>query len=167
MQSEGVSPDIITFGVLAIGCSTHERGIHLIETARNFGIRLPMPFHTIKLLRWKLSFLIKYNFLTLFRNKVSFEVKDEMIFKLNAKNCVSRLNSEILGALLSRAGDISDFKYVKTILNAAKEDQTTLSPRFLAQLSKIVKKEKALRKSKEIDDEEKTCLSSSENLTNK
>lgn len=55
------------------------------------------------------------------------------------------MNCEILGGLLNRAREKKDLNYVKTILTAAKEDETTLDAKFIATLSKIVKNEKLSR----------------------
>lgn len=58
-----------------------------------------------------------------------------------------RMNNEVLHTLLRQASKSCDLSYVKTVLKAAKEDQTNLGPRFVALLSRIVQTEKHKRHS--------------------
>ncbi|KAK6630736.1 hypothetical protein RUM44_002905 [Polyplax serrata] len=64
-----------------------------------------------------------------------------------ARNHGIRMNNEVLHTLLRQASKSCDLSYVKTVLKAAKEDQTNLGPRFVALLSRIVQTEKHKRHS--------------------
>nr|CAD7577958.1 unnamed protein product [Timema californicum] len=126
-------PDIVTFGVLALGCRTKEEAQALLRDMKEASFRVenhlgtpPAPVH-----------------LTEIRTLIS---PSSAVEQLNTTNAV---NDVILGTLLRQATYHSHFGYVLLILETARREEVTPGPQFMEHLRKF--EERAWEKLKQDD----------------